>query len=78
MLISKDFIKLIITGIIIAIPLAWLATNQWLQTFHYRTGNSAGSFLLAALIILVMAVATIMTLAVKAANRNPAKSLRTE
>ncbi len=78
MLVSKDFIKLILIAVIIALPLAWLATDKWLQTFYYRIDNSLWTFILAAVVILLLAVTTIMILAVKAARSNPAKSLRTE
>ncbi len=36
MLLSKDFIKLILVAIVIAIPLCWWAMNKWLQGFAYR------------------------------------------
>lgn len=78
MLISKDFIKLIVTGVVIALPLAWLATDKWLQTFYYRVDNSLWTFMMAATIILLLAISTIIALAIKAAKANPAKSLRTE
>jgi putative ABC transport system permease protein len=77
-LVSKDFVKLILIAVIIAMPLAWLATNKWLQTFSYRITTSWWTFLLAGFIILLLAVSTIMMLAVKIARSNPAKSLRTE
>jgi len=78
LLVSKDFIKLILIAVVIALPLAWLATDKWLQTFYYRIDNSLWTFIAAAVLILLLAVATIMVLAVKAANSNPVKSLRTE
>ena len=78
LLVSKDFIKLILIAVVIALPLAWLATDKWLQTFYYRIDNSLWTFVAASGLILLLAVATIMVLAVKAANSNPVKSLRTE
>ena len=77
-LISKDFMKLILIAVAVAIPMAWLATNEWLKRFSYRIGISWTSFLLAVVIVLVVAVITILVQAVKAAFRNPVKSLRTE
>ncbi|MBC7935266.1 MAG: ABC transporter permease [Rhizobacter sp.] len=78
LLVSKDFIKLILVAVVIAMPLAWLATDKWLQTFYYRINNNLWTFFLAAALILLPAITTILLLAVKAARSNPAKSLRTE
>jgi putative ABC transport system permease protein len=36
-MLSTDFIKLVAIAILIAIPLAWLAMQKWLQEFAYRT-----------------------------------------
>jgi putative ABC transport system permease protein len=78
MLLSKDFIKLIFLAAVIAIPLCWWAMNQWLQGFAYRIGLGPVVFLEAAVIALAVAVVTIGWQAVKAAQANPIRSLRSE
>jgi putative ABC transport system permease protein len=77
-LLSKDFLKLVLVGIIIAIPVAWWAMDKWLQAFAYRTNISWWIFLVAACVALVIAIVTISLQAIKAAIANPVKSLRTE
>ena len=79
MLISKDFFKLVIIAIIIAIPVAWWAMSKWLQGFAYRIDISWWVFVLAALLLpCSLHLITISFQAIKAAMANPVQSLRTE
>lgn len=77
-MIAKDFLKLVLIASVIAFPLAWWAMNKWLQDFAYRVNISWWIFLAAALLAVVIALATISFQAIKAALANPVKSLRTE
>ena len=77
-LISKDFLKLVIMAIIIAMPIAWYAINKWLQDFEYRTNISWWIFVIAGMIAVLIALITVSYQAIKAALANPVKSLRTE
>jgi ABC-type antimicrobial peptide transport system permease subunit len=77
-LISKDFLKLVSVSILIAIPVAWWAMNKWLQDFAYRVGIEWWVFIVAGLVALLIALATISFQAIKAAIANPVKSLRSE
>ena len=77
-LISKDFLKLVIMAIIIAMPIAWYAINKWLQDFEYRTNISWWVFVIAGMIAVLIALITVSFQAIKAALANPVKSLRTE
>ncbi len=77
-MLSKDFIKLVFIAIIIASPVAWFAMNKWLQGFAYRTNIGWWVFASAALIAVVIALATVSFQAIKAALANPVKSLRSE
>ncbi|MFT3679009.1 MAG: ABC transporter permease [Ferruginibacter sp.] len=77
-LISKDFLKLVLLSAVIAFPLAWFTMNKWLQDFAYRISISWWVFALAGLLALAIALITISFQAVKAALSNPVKSLRTE
>ena len=77
-LLSKDFIKLVLIAIFIAIPIAWWAMNQWLQDFAYRTEINWWIFFIAGLIAISIALITVSFQAIKAAVANPVKSLRTE
>ncbi len=56
---SRDFVKLVILALVIAIPLAWYAANQWLQNYPYRTGLSWEIFALAGALVIFIALATV-------------------
>ena len=75
---SKDFLKLVITAIVIAIPVAWYIMNQWLQNYAYRISIDWWVFAAAGCLVIFIALLTISFQAIKAAIANPVKSLRTE
>jgi putative ABC transport system permease protein len=77
-LLSKDFLKLVLLAIVIATPLAWFMMNKWLEDFAYRVQISWTVFVLAALIAIVITMATISYRAIKAAMANPVSSLKAE
>jgi ABC-type antimicrobial peptide transport system permease subunit len=77
-LLSKDFLKLVLISVFIAIPVAWYASNQWLQNYAYRIQLSWWVFVLVGLMVLFIALVTISMQAIKAGRANPVKSLRTE
>ena len=78
MLLSEEFILLVVIAIIIATPLAWLLTNKWLEDFAYRINISGWIFFIAGMIAILIALATVSVQAIKAAIANPVRSLRTE
>lgn len=77
-MLSKDFLQLVLIAALIAFPVAWLAMERWLQDFAYRIHLSWWTFLLAALIAMLIALVTVSMKAIKAAVANPVKSLRAE
>ena len=77
-LLSKDFIKLVILGFIIAVPIAWFAMNQWLTDFAYRIEIGPDIFALAGMSALVIALLTVSWESIKAALSNPVESLKSE
>jgi len=78
MMLSKDFIRLVLISAVFAIPLAWWAMNKWLQDFAFRINIGWWVFVAAGAIALLVALITISFQAIKAAFANPVKSLRTE
>lgn len=78
LLLSKDFIKLVLIAFVIASPLAWFVMHSWLQDFAYRINISWWIFFLAGLLAIAIALITISFQSIKAAMANPVKSLRTE
>jgi len=77
-LLSKDFVSLVVVSIVIASPLAYLLMKSWLQSFIYRIDLSWVFFAIAGLLALAIAAATVLYQTVAAARMNPASSLRTE
>jgi len=77
-LLSKDFLKLVGISIIIAIPIAWYAMENWLQDYAYRIEISWWIFVIAGVVAILIAMVTVSFQAVKAALANPVDSLRTE
>ncbi len=78
MLLSKDFIKLVIIALFIAGPIAYYFMSQWLQKFSYRTEISWNIFLIAGSGALIITIITISVQAIKSVTANPVDSLRTE
>jgi putative ABC transport system permease protein len=77
-ILSRDFLRLVIIAALIAFPVAWWAMNKWLQNFEYRVGISWWVFLLAGSAAALIALFTISFHAIRAAISNPLKSLRAE
>jgi len=77
-LLSKDFLLLVVVAFSLAIPVTWAVMHNWLQDFAYRINIKWWVFGIAGLTALLIAVITISFQAVKAAIANPVKSLRTE
>jgi ABC-type antimicrobial peptide transport system permease subunit len=77
-LLTKDFVVLVLTATVIASPIAWFFMNKWLENFAYRINISWWIFLLAGVLAMLIAFATISFQAIKAAIANPVKSLGTE
>ncbi|MCB0633592.1 MAG: FtsX-like permease family protein, partial [Lewinella sp.] len=77
-LLSKDFLRLVLVALIIALPLAFYAMNQWLEDFAYRISLNWGLFALAGVAILIIAFFTISIQSVRTALTNPIQSLRSE
>ncbi|HLZ86082.1 MAG TPA: ABC transporter permease [Puia sp.] len=77
-LLAKDFVRLVLLGILIAVPIAWYAMDRWLAAFAFRTDLGWPVFAVAGGITLAVALMTISFQAVKAAAANPVISLKTE
>jgi putative ABC transport system permease protein len=78
LLLSKDFIRLVLIAFIISTPIAWYAMSGWLQDFAYRIDISLWVFAMAGGGALLIALLTVSYQSVKAALANPVKSLRSE
>ncbi len=77
-LLSREFVLYIALSSLIAFPIAYYATNQWLQTFAYRTELGIGAFLLGSVAMFLVVFTTVTAQTLKAARANPADALRDE
>jgi putative ABC transport system permease protein len=77
-MLSKDFVVLVIIALLVASPIAWYCMNQWLQSFAYHIHINGWVFLFAGMGAIFIALITVSLQAIKAAIANPVKSLRTE
>ncbi|MEQ9425946.1 MAG: FtsX-like permease family protein [Cyclobacteriaceae bacterium] len=75
---SKELLLLMVVAFVIAAPISYLAMNNWLQEFEYHITIGVDIFLLAIVVSLVIAIATMGYRSVKAATANPAESLKDE
>jgi putative ABC transport system permease protein len=77
-MLSRDFLKLVFTGFVIATPITWYLTTQWLENFADRIEIGAWVFLLAGLAAVLIALATVSWQSIKAALANPVDCLKNE
>ena len=78
LLLSKDLLKPVLLGTLIAIPIGHYVMSKWLQSFAYRVDIQWWMFVVSAFVAILIALLTVSFQAVKAALANPIKSLRTE
>lgn len=77
-LLSKDFLRLVLLANLLAWPLAYWASSQWLKNYAFRTEMGIGLFLLPTLLVVLIALMTVSYQTLKAARQNPIKALRYE
>src|SRR5262249_19190017 len=77
-MLSSDFLKLVLLSLLIAFPVSWWLMSQWLHGYAYRISIGWGIFLISAGAMLAITILTISVQAVRAALANPVRSLRSE
>jgi putative ABC transport system permease protein len=76
MLLSKEFVFLVLLAFAIASPIAWEYGRDWLQAFEYRTSFSGWIFATAGIGALAITLAVVSVQSIRAGLANPAISLR--
>ncbi len=77
-LLVKDFTRLVLIAVVMAVPLVWWVMNRWLQNFSYRIEINPAVFVITGLGLVMMAWATLSFLTMKTAKVNPAETLKSE
>ena len=76
--INKSFIGWLMGSLIIAMPIAYIIVNKWLNNFPFKVGIDWWVFILAGTIAMLTALITVSWQSWKAASRNPVEALRYE
>ena len=77
-LLSKEFLILVIISVAVASPIAWWVMNQWLTGYAYRTNIPWWLFVVVGCMSVGIALLTVGFQAIKAATANPVKSIKVE
>lgn len=78
LLLNKDFIRLILLSMLIAVPLSYYIVREWLNNFSNRTSISISVFILAGVGVALIAWLTVSYQSIRAALLNPVDTLRDE
>ena len=78
LLVSKDFIRIVLIANLIAIPFAYWVMSDWLTNFAYNVGISPLIFVFAGSLVLLVALMTVSIHAIKATTINPIEILKDE
>jgi len=78
LLLTKDFTKLVLFAILIAIPVSWWVMDRWLSDFAYQSGLDWWIFMASGILAVVIAWLTVSWQSIRAAWANPVKSLKSE
>jgi ABC-type antimicrobial peptide transport system permease subunit len=78
LLLSNDFTRMVLISVFIGLPLSYWLLSKWLDRFAFHIDLEIWYFLIAGMVALLIAWATVAWQAIKAANVNPVKCLRSE
>ena len=77
-ILTKDFTKTVLIGILISLPISYFIAQSWLESFAYTIDLSWWFFILPAIVVLLVAWATVGVQTFKSAIVNPVQSLKDE
>jgi putative ABC transport system permease protein len=77
-LVSRDYLILLISAIVVSVPVSWWIMNSWLEDFAYRISLVWWIFAVPSLVVILIALVTVSIHTLKTARINPARSLRYE
>ena len=77
-LLSREYVLLIIISLLISVPITWYFMSDWLVTFEYRVAITPGDFVIAGVTAMLIALITISHQAIKTAWSQPARTLKCE
>lgn len=75
---NKEVLIIISISFIIAVPVTYFLAEKWLQNYAYRINNGMSSYIIAGLVVILLAIVTVSYQTVKVAWANPVDSLKDE
>jgi putative ABC transport system permease protein len=78
LLLSKEYIKLVVLAIVLSVPLIYVFMSGWINSFPYRAPITSIVFIVAGAFVLTISLATVSFQTIRAARSNPVDSLRYE
>lgn len=75
---NKEVLTIIGISFLIATPVTYFLAEEWLQNYAYRIGNGIGNYIIAAIVVIILAIITVSYQTLKVAHANPVDSLRSE
>jgi putative ABC transport system permease protein len=77
-LLSGQFMRLVVVAAVIALPAVWYGSSTWLRSFAFRIALGLDLFMLPVALLTLIALLTVSVQVFKGAITNPAKVLRSE
>jgi len=77
-MLSKDFLRLVLFSLLLAMPIAWYLMSNWLDKYQYRSTMAWWVFAVSGVGAILITLLTVSYQSIKAALANPVKSLRSE
>ncbi len=77
-LLSREYVVMVVVALLISVPVTWYFMNDWLLTFEYRVPIRSFDFLIAGLVALAVAIITISYHTLKTTGSQPARTLKYE
>ncbi|MEM9328863.1 MAG: FtsX-like permease family protein, partial [Bacteroidota bacterium] len=77
-LLSNEYLKLILVAVALVIPIVWIGARSWLENYAYRISVGLDLFVVPCCLLLLVAVLTVGQKTLAAATANPVDSLRDE
>lgn len=77
-LLSRDFLKLVLVAIVVAVPVAWYLMREWLADFAYRIDLGIGVFLVAGILAVLLTMVMVGWQTFRAAGADPVEALKVE
>jgi len=78
LMLTNDFIRLVVIAFLMAVPLSWIFIDAWLRDFAYRVNIPWWTFIPAGVLAGLIALLTVGFHSIKVAMTNPIKAITTE